>query len=102
MDERENYKNLPVQDKRECNMEKISETEPLAMEDLANDKKESHPDYSESVNDCANNGQVILFYMPLFYVVNVHILKNFIVLLVKARRNIFPLYENKCSSFNDV
>lgn len=83
-------------------MEKISETEPLAMEDLANDKKESHPDYSESVNDCANNGQVILFYMPLFYVVNVHILKNFIVLLVKARRNIFPLYENKCSSFNDV
>lgn len=93
---------MSVQDKRKCNMEKISETEPLAMEDLANDKKESHPDYSESVNDCANNGQVILFYMPLFYVVNVHILKNFIVLLVKARRNIFPLYENKCSSFNDV
>lgn len=81
MDERENYKNLPVQDKRECNMEKISETEPLAMEDLANDKKESHPDYSESVNDCANNGQVILFSLALFYVVvNIHILQNFIVL----------------------
>ncbi|KAG4918683.1 hypothetical protein JHK85_056964 [Glycine max] len=59
IDERENHKNLSVQDKRECNMEKISETEPLAMEDLANDKKESHPDYSESVNDCANNGQVM-------------------------------------------
>ncbi|KAL5140196.1 hypothetical protein HKD37_10G029923 [Glycine soja] len=60
MDERENYKNLPVQDKRECNMEKISETEPLAMRDSANDKtKEPHPEYSESVNDCANNGQVM-------------------------------------------
>lgn len=73
---------MSVQDKRECNMEKISETEPLAMRDSANDKtKEPHPEYSESVNDCANNGQVILFSLALFYVVvNIHILQNFIVL----------------------
>ncbi|TKY50795.1 transcription factor jumonji (jmjC) domain protein [Spatholobus suberectus] len=60
MDERENHKNLPVQDNREGNMEKISETEPLAMRDLANDKsKEPHSELSESVNDCADNGKVM-------------------------------------------
>lgn len=67
MDERENHKNLPVQDKREGNVEKISETKPLAMRDSANDKtKELRHEYSESVNNCANNEKVIIFHVALF------------------------------------
>ncbi|XP_020212478.1 uncharacterized protein LOC109797008 [Cajanus cajan] len=60
MDERENQKNIPVKDRREGNVEKISESEPLVMRDSVNDKtKEPRPEYSESVNDCGNNEKVM-------------------------------------------
>ncbi|CAJ1977576.1 unnamed protein product [Sphenostylis stenocarpa] len=61
MDARENQKNLPAQEKRECNMVKISENEPLAMRDSANYKaKESRQENPESTNDFASNGKVMV------------------------------------------
>jgi len=60
LEAKENQKNLRAQDKRECNLVKISENESLAMRDSANYKsQEPRLENSESVNDFANNGKVI-------------------------------------------
>ncbi|KAK7280523.1 hypothetical protein RJT34_25587 [Clitoria ternatea] len=58
MIERENHKNLQVQDKGESKVEKISETRPSVIRDSANDKTKE-PEYAESAHDCANNGKVM-------------------------------------------
>ncbi|ESW14864.1 hypothetical protein PHAVU_007G023800 [Phaseolus vulgaris] len=60
LEAKENQKNLRAQDKRECNLVKISENESLAMRDSANYKsQEPRLENSESVNDFANNGKVM-------------------------------------------
>lgn len=86
MDERDNCNNFEfeLQDNRDGNGEKMSETEPLTIRDSANDKtKESCLEYSESVNDCANNGKVILSSW----------LSSMSPLTIKARNNIFQLHD---------
>ncbi|CAL0316447.1 unnamed protein product [Lupinus luteus] len=60
MDERENHKNLQLQFNKEDSVEKISEIEPSVFRDSTIDKaKESCPEYSEAVNNCADNGKVM-------------------------------------------
>ncbi|XP_019441359.1 PREDICTED: uncharacterized protein LOC109346321 isoform X1 [Lupinus angustifolius] len=61
MDERGNHKNLQLEDHREDSVEKISENEPSIFRDSTNNKaKESCPEYSEAVNNCADNGKVMV------------------------------------------
>ncbi|CAL0320825.1 unnamed protein product [Lupinus luteus] len=58
MDERENHKNLQLQENRESSVERISENQPSIIRDSTNNRmKESWPEYSEAMNSCANNGK---------------------------------------------
>ncbi|XP_027364803.1 uncharacterized protein LOC113871910 [Abrus precatorius] len=60
MDAGENHKNLQEQDKREGNLEKISETESLAIRNSeVHITKENCPEYLETVNDCVNDVKVM-------------------------------------------
>ncbi|KAE9589445.1 hypothetical protein Lal_00000256 [Lupinus albus] len=60
VDARENHKNLQVQENRESSVDKISENLPSIIWDSTNNKmKESYPEYSEAMGNCANNGKGI-------------------------------------------
>ncbi|XP_019452394.1 PREDICTED: uncharacterized protein LOC109354382 [Lupinus angustifolius] len=58
VDERENHKNLQLQENRESSVENISKYQPSIIWDSTNNKtKENCPEYSEAVHNCANNGK---------------------------------------------